>query len=928
MATVEFGAHLDRITGLDFDASHNRLVTAADDRTLRVWDARNGRLLKTIWVPRNQRKDGELYALAVHPGNGTAVVGGWTGYDWDGAMSIYLVDLERGEIQGRIQGFEERIASLEYSDDGSILAVALLNGRVLTLSVPGYEPRAESRLCATTAYRVDFGPDNRLVANCFDGKVRVYDDKLRLQAEREILPDKQPGAVRFSPDGRLIAIGFFDSPEVHVLDARDLEPMFKPDTGTAADSALFAVEWSLDGQSLYAAGDLTRNGRYRILRWDESGRGVPVELDAATKRMLRLKALPGGALAYTSMEHGVVVLEAGGVRRFEAAPSIVNHQWRQNLLRVSRDGSVVGFGLDPEGKRFAVFSLSDRHLGITDQPEPELRAPIVEHPRFKVTDWHRSYAPRFNDRPIELHGQQESHSLAIEKNGEFFIMGLDSELRAYEADGSLRWSVYPSSGPYTANLSGDGRLVVAGHQDGTIRWYRSEDGAEVLTLFPHDNGEDWVAWTPTGHFVSSPNGDRYIGWHLNNGPDRAADFYSAWQFERLLYRPDLVDAWFSHRGVLPEADGEAFDVSELRDSAPPAVEISVRDNGGGEATIEVAATKHKRPIAEYTVYVNSIPVTPFSERVLSGDEQDHFQRRHTVPLFSTENEIRVEVFTDRSIEVARTFVDLPAAATLDARRGDLYILSIGVNELTYMPQNSLDYAAQDAVVVARELTQNEDKLFNGVYTRVLSDLGGELPIRDNIVQSLDFLRQAGPNDTVMLFLASHGLSNAAGDYFMVPRDARPEELTLLLKGAENDRRFDSLVRWDTFFEALRAASGRRLLMVDSCQARKIEGNFDSGSLAKRSAAASFALLAASKGDESSQEYPPGGHGLFTYALLEALDESADDDRNGFVELNEMFGHARTFVELNRVEKRITQTPQLVAPPSLIEMPIATVRRRN
>ncbi len=115
IADVDIGAHIDRTTGIDFDARKNRLVTASDDRSIRIWDATNGRLLRTIWVPRDERKDGELYALAVDPKTSTAVVGGWTGYDWDGSMSIYVVDLNTGKFRGRIQGFEERIASLAYS---------------------------------------------------------------------------------------------------------------------------------------------------------------------------------------------------------------------------------------------------------------------------------------------------------------------------------------------------------------------------------------------------------------------------------------------------------------------------------------------------------------------------------------------------------------------------------------------------------------------------------------------------------------------------------------------------------------------------------------------------------------------------------------------------------------------------------------------
>lgn len=44
------------------------------------------------------------------------------------------------------------------------------------------------------------------------------------------------------------------------------------------------------------------------------------------------------------------------------------------------------------------------------------------------------------------------------------------------------------------NISADGRYVVAAYADGTIRWHRAEDGAELLAFFPHADRTDWVAW--------------------------------------------------------------------------------------------------------------------------------------------------------------------------------------------------------------------------------------------------------------------------------------------------------------------------------------------------------------------------------------------------------------------------------------------------
>ena len=87
----------------------------------------------------------------------------------------------------------------------------------------------------------------------------------------------------------------------------------------------------------------------------------------------------------------------------------------------------------------------------------------------------------------------------------------------------------------------------------------------------------------------------------------------------------------------------------------------------------------------------------------------------------------------------------------------------------------------------------------------------------------------------------------------------------------------------------------------------------------------FAFVVAAKGTEESQEYEPGGHGLFTYALLESLKPPADSNGDGVVSLTEAFEHLAPIVEKLRVRK-LRQTPQLIAPRALEAQPLAKVSR--
>jgi hypothetical protein len=59
-------------------------------------------------------------------------------------------------------------------------------------------------------------------------------------------------------------------------------------------------------------------------------------------------------------------------------------------------------------------------------------------------------------------------------------------------------------------------------------------------------------------------------------------------------------------------------------------------------------------------------------------------------------------------------------------------------------------------------------------------------------------------------------------------------------------------------------------------------------------------MAASKGNEESQKYLPGEHGLFTYGmLLQSLSGNGDENRDGAVKLYELFRFTENFVVKNR-----------------------------
>jgi hypothetical protein len=88
-------------------------------------------------------------------------------------------------------------------------------------------------------------------------------------------------------------------------------------------------------------------------------------------------------------------------------------------------------------------------------------------------------------------------------------------VRLFDRRGTQQWAVSAPSTTWAVNISGEGRFVIAADSDGTMRWYRLRDGAELLALFLHPDGKRWVLWTPEGFFHAAPGSETLIGHHLN-----------------------------------------------------------------------------------------------------------------------------------------------------------------------------------------------------------------------------------------------------------------------------------------------------------------------------------------------------------------------------------------------------------------------------
>lgn len=516
------GVHTAAIIRADVDREGRWVVTGSQDCTVRVWSAASGALERTIPVPTGPGNIGRIDAVAISPDGATIAAGGWTRWTpTDQQEQIYLFDRASGAMLRRIEGLPDVVLHLAFSPDGARLLAALGGGEGVRLfdAATGAEVARDADY-GDASYGAAFAQDGGFVTTAWDGDLRLYDRDGRLR-DRAPSGHGRPFGVAVHPDGDRVAVGFADTTAVRVVSLAGgrLRPLLDADSIGVANGSLSTVAWSRDGGRLFAGGRYDEDGVRPVLVWEAAGRGARRNLPAGRDRLAAILPLAAGDLLAVAADPWLGRLDPAGAPRWTRPPAQADLRDQRETLALSQDGARVGFGYAFGGAEPATFDVAALRLvagaGVGLAPPDQAR--------LKVTDWEDDVAPKLDGAPLPLDRYETLRSLAIHPDGARFVLGADWWLRAFSADGAELWRREAPGVVWAVNISGDGRYAVAAYGDGTVRWHRMDDGAELLAFFPHADRRNWVAWTPECWHASTPGMDSALFWQTNRGWDQTPE---------------------------------------------------------------------------------------------------------------------------------------------------------------------------------------------------------------------------------------------------------------------------------------------------------------------------------------------------------------------------------------------------------------------
>ncbi len=366
--------------------------------------------------------------------------------------------------------------------------------------------------------------------------------------------------------------------------------------------------------------------------------------------------------------------------------------------------------------------------------------------------------------------------------------------------------------------------------DGSSLYTVSDDG--LLTLFDAATGGAKVnarGYHETGLIVSTP--DHFF--MATGGAEEAIALrsegraYPLEQFDLHFNQPHLVLEILGASGSRIANAREAYEdrlllhgistTSFKLAEALPEVSAAIRSESEGSLTISARARGGSSGLVKLFAWVNHVPVFGKAGAPLTGAPE--FSGEVRVPLVSGRNEIQISVMDSEGMESIRETLTYENRTA--ARGRVVRLLAIGVSD--YLGTDyDLNFAAKDADDLLSVLSSE----IGGSAEVKVKRLTDSAATKEGILAAKAFFEEGGPDDLALVFLAGHGVREAAtNQFFFCPADMDFENFAA--KGVAYEE-------IESLFEGIPAL--RRVILMDCCHA----GELTPGELKRLESASSVA----------------------------------------------------------------------------------------
>lgn len=980
--------HSAKIHNLLFTPDGGKIISVSEDKTVRVWNAETGEMIRKFESQVGDGWEGMLYSSALSPDGKLLAVAGYP-VSSEKQNYIVIINLEKNVQVSVAAGHTNVINALSFSSHGKYLASGSDDGTIKIWKVE------DAKNWATIA-NIPVG--SAVSGLSFNSKTH---DLAVVTASKDItvygLAGIDKGVTKFSPrlfkQHRGMLNKAIYSPDGSFLVSSSFENemiLWRADGSVAKEfkttSPVNAIAFSYDSRILVAL--------------DVAGKGMSWAIPAGTK----FTDFTGhdntvfSAAFSPSLSGNYVVASAGGinneillwnpingltVKKIKGkGAAVLDLAFGQGLeLLVSRESTREGKPLFKTSFDFSSLTIN-RNAGSHAVPSTDLNKDVVQ------TGVNSLKLPKNKEILTDEAVDGRILDYLVTPDGSV-VVASDFSLKMFDRNGYLSKEFIGHTGSVRAvAVSKDGRYLASGGEDqSVIVWKLAETGfapsirevfddkewSEYFASLPVDsltseptkkawsdvivflknNGEkthkdieeayrqlgeivipfatlfitedfEWVCWTPKGYFSCSSSGSQFFGWHVNKGIDKLADFFAAEQYFEILYRPNEMAKSLAKakrvEDILRESGERIFDLGKLHRPSVGFFDVTVTvratdllkyDKGrfitqARTVPLTVEIYDGGGGVKEVDIYHNDKLIISDTDVKTSGEGQK-VVKTYPVDMANETNEFKVKVVNFQKIESRPDVLTIEYTGEVIATSA-LHILSVGINKYQNAAYN-LNYAQPDAQSFTEKLVHSGHSIFKSVNRIEIYDTDAS---KENIEKGFkSIIARARPEDVFLFYYAGHGTLDEENndEYYLVPTDITklygdPAQLKTKGISATELRGFLTQVK-----------SQKQIILMDACHSGGAVKSMtvrsaaaDEKAIVQLARSSGVVMIASSGSKQFATEFDQLKHGVFTYALLEALEGKADNgDRK--ITVNELKLYMEERVpELTRQHGGLAQYP--------------------
>jgi len=918
-----FTGHTKQINSVAFSPDGRQILSGSNDETVKLWNAVTGEEIRTFTGPTEP-----VNSVAFSPDGKYILSGDGFTFTTGGTKTVRLWSVETGQLIRTLRGYRMAVMSVVFSPDGrQILSGSRDNTIKLWDTETGNEIRTFSgHTGAVTS--VAFSSDGKQILSCTgypEYSIKLWDAATGREIRTFSGHTSWVNSVAFSPDGRQVLSCSNDK----TIKLWDMETGNEIKIFTGYTDGGYSVAFSPDGRQIISGGSIIKlwdaaTGKV-IRNFSEGGGHVTFSPDgnqvlstSFNDYTFKLWDVATGREIRTFSGHrnpvNYIVFSPDGKQILSGSDDETHKLWDTATGREIRTYNDGGDRMvfSPDGRQvlsvIKIGNLYNRTLKLWDVATGREIRTFSGHTK---TIYSVAFSPDGRqvlsgslDNTIKLWDVETGNeirtftghrnnimTLCFSPDGKQILSGSwDYTIKLWNATTGeeIRTFAGHRSEVTSVSFSPDGKQIISGSSDGTTRLWDIATGKEIARFISFSGTDnqlttasrgltvetatttssidgEWLSITPDGYYQASPRGDRYLNVRVNNTVS-GIDAYRS-----VLYNPDVVEARL--RG-LPDPKSKG-NITIQQAAAIPLPVVTVQSPANfsttttGTANLSFTVTSQVQPIKDIKVFVNGFPVGRNEITVTGNQKTVNFNL--PVQLDPGRNTIEVVAHngyteSDRN----RPPIEVTYNAPAGQRRTlpNLWILAVGVNRYDNAVIRNLSFTVADATRLIENLKTQESRSYAKVNSLLVTD-GTAAEIR----QSLKFLDNVGERDTVLIFIAGHGITDRNGKFFFLTRDAVFTDYKTVTDWQGNQMLDEIVVdanraiSGDEITEVLKG-QGRRLLMIDACQSGAVNTDRMIHALQESNAY----VFSASQGNESSLEHERwgGGHGVFTYSVLNAL----------------------------------------------------------